>query len=213
MSWMQQKKIIRPYWVQIHLFTHSAVEKNHIIVLSAIMLSSKLGVWNGTFLFIVGKNNTSVKYPLDVMGIWRVTWLTVERNGINSWMQLGIQANPHLKGHMQTHSGGKPDICVECNKIFHQGGRWRTHMSIHSHTCTRCNQTFSLARTLKIHRLIHQREKRYDCVQCVKFFHRSEHLKTHMLVHTREKSYICRECICKQCKNSFSIWRFAKTEE
>ena len=64
---------------------------------------------------------------------------------------------------------------------------------IKNHTCTRCNQTFSLARTLKIHRLIHRREKGYDCVQCVKSFHRSEHLKTHMLVHTRERSYICRE--------------------
>ena len=65
---------------------------------------------------------------------------------------------------------------------------------IKNHTCTRCNQTFSLAQTLKIHRLIHQRESRYDCVQCVKSFHRSEHLKTHMLVHTGERSYICRKC-------------------
>ena len=65
---------------------------------------------------------------------------------------------------------------------------------IKNHTCTRCNQTFSLAQTLKIHCLIHRREKHYDCVQCVKSFHRSEHLKTHMLVHTRERSYIYREC-------------------
>ena len=110
-------------------------------------------------------------------------------------MQLGIQANPHLKGHMPTHSGGKPGNCVECNKIFHQGARLRTHMSIHSVEKSHMNQMQSNIQSCSnLSCLIHRREKRYDCFQCVKSFHRSEHLKTHMLVHTRERSFICREC-------------------
>ena len=50
-----------------YIFLHT-IGKNHI-VLSAITLSPKVGFWNGTFLFIVGKNNTSVKYPSDVLDI------------------------------------------------------------------------------------------------------------------------------------------------
>ena len=99
---------------------------------------------------------------------------------------------------MPKHSGGKPNNCVESNKIFHQGACLRTHMSIHTPQWLKIPHALDAIKHLALLKLWKYtawfRERRYDCVQCVKSFHRSEHLKTHMLVHTRERSYICREC-------------------
>ena len=128
-------------------------------------------------------------------------------------------SSPRKKGGAVKETGRR-NICKPALHIIEEGGlkaTQRVHKGETSYTCCTCSQSFSCVEHLKLHTIIHSREKStrrksftaaghldtttniqtekpYACSTCGKTFSGKRHLKRHTRIHTGKKPYTCSTC-------------------
>lgn len=97
---------------------------------------------------------------------------------------------------LQTHMGGKPYQCNECDLSFALFGEFKVHVNeIHTVTkdrrCADCFKLFTSTDELDQHYAL---EHRYECEICGKSFARLGYLQAHIEIHNGVSMFNCRQC-------------------
>ncbi|XP_061475483.1 zinc finger protein 436-like isoform X2 [Rhineura floridana] len=100
--------------------------------------------------------------------------------------------------HGKTHTGEKPQACMEHEKNFSDRELPIKHQATYTgekpYKCMECGKGFSWHSRLISHRRTHTGEKPYKCVDCEKSFRHKVTLISHQRTHTGEQPYKCMLC-------------------
>lgn len=109
----------------------------------------------------------------------------------------------------------KPIKCRKCGKILKTFFRWLRHFQKHKRLklnenvsnletettsrlkCNDCDRTFRFKSQLKVHSLIHLKQKPFSCKYCSYGTASLGTLKVHERIHTKERPYSCDLCEAK----------------
>ena len=102
----------------------------------------------------------------------------------------------HCSCTLQTHMGGKPYQCNECDLSFALFGEFKvhvneTHVQTKDRRCTDCFKLFDTTEELDQHYTL---EHRYECEICGKSFARLGYLQAHIEIHNGVSMFNCRQC-------------------
>ena len=88
--------------------------------------------------------------------------------------------------------------CPDCGKLFLDSRRLKVHSVVHTkqkrHECTACGMKFTQHSSLNRHKKIHSEDKNHECTECGLKFVQKYSLTRHMLVHSGEKPHKCLQC-------------------
>ena len=99
---------------------------------------------------------------------------------------LLVSSQDELVGHIKSHSGLRPFVCLECGQIFTERSSMVTHKKLHlgpdayKYECNLCGRKFAKASTLVRHKQTHTGEKPFACNICQKSYVNQYTLKTHV---------------------------------
>ncbi|CAH0403763.1 unnamed protein product [Chilo suppressalis] len=91
-------------------------------------------------------------------------------------------------------------FCDICKKGYARKGGIRSHLKIdhgygiNMHNCKWCNKKFDAASKLKMHAVVHTRERNFHCEHCGNKFVTQAALKYHVRLHTGERPFQCKIC-------------------
>ena len=104
----------------------------------------------------------------------------------------------------------KPFKCDICPKSYtskpYLENHEKTYRDEHQHRCKDCSKVFKYASRLKVHQMIHSKDKpkmapgtddkikTFNCVICSKSYPTNGQLKKHEIIHSDEKPYQCNDC-------------------
>ena len=105
----------------------------------------------------------------------------------------------HRKRHENVqHIRSYSKKCPECGKLFLHRQALKVHSVIHTkqrkYECTVCGMKFTQTASLGRHKKIHSEDKKHECAECGLKFVQKYSLKRHMLVHSGEKPHQCLQC-------------------
>ena len=88
--------------------------------------------------------------------------------------------------------------CPDCGKLFLDNKKLKVHSVVHTkqrkYECDVCGMKFSQASSLCRHKKIHSEDKKHECTECgLKFFQKYS-LTRHLLVHSGDKPHQCSQC-------------------
>ncbi|XP_041349548.1 zinc finger protein 665-like isoform X1 [Gigantopelta aegis] len=108
---------------------------------------------------------------------------------------LLVYSEDNLVTHMQSHSGLRPFVCLQCGQTFTERSSMVTHKKLHlgpnayRYECNICGRRFAKASTLVRHKRTHTGEKPFTCNICQKSYVNQYTLKTHMAkVHLKDNA-------------------------
>ena len=88
-----------------------------------------------------------------------------------------------------------------CNHRFVTWSGMLAHRETHRkghHKCTQCNRVFTWLSSLKEHKVLHSKTRKFKCAKCGKVYKQKYELKRHCTKHGW-KSFVCNTC-------SFKTW-------
>ena len=105
----------------------------------------------------------------------------------------------HRKKHENTrHIRNYSKKCPDCGKLFLDSRSLKVHSVVHTKQkrfeCTVCGMKFTQKTSLNRHRKIHTKDKKHECTECNLKFVQKYALTRHMLVHTGDKPHKCHHC-------------------
>ena len=105
----------------------------------------------------------------------------------------------HRKKHENTrHIRNYSKKCPDCGKLFLDRQRLKLHSVVHTkqkrHECAACGMKFTQHSSLNRHKKIHGEDKIHACTECGLKFVQKYSLTRHMLVHSGEKPHQCLQC-------------------
>ena len=116
---------------------------------------------------------------------------------VRNWQKVKVLLTYQKKFCRETQGRKRTQMCVQCqlyviwssgeSECAHAHPQWSLHLF-------RLKETFGRAGTLKIHRVVQNKENMHTCVQCQKTFGRAGDLKRHMITQSGVKMYTCSEC-------------------
>jgi len=68
---------------------------------------------------------------------------------------------------------------------------WRNWCFAANYVCWVCQKSFKTEHYLKMHMVIHSKDKPFQCDVCNSSFNRKDKLKRHMLIHDPVKRFMC----------------------
>ena len=129
----------------------------------------------------------------------KLTHPAVDRPYKCRYCDATYRKNNHRKKHENTrHIRNYSAKCPVCGKKFLDRQHLKVHSVVHTKerrfSCTVCDMRFTQSSSLARHKKIHTEDKKHECTECNLKFVQKYSLTRHMLVHTGDKPHRCNHC-------------------
>lgn len=112
-----------------------------------------------------------------------------------------VNLKPHMDTHVEIENRRKPYHCEYCGKEYLQRAQFDGHVN-KEHTGLKpfkcdfngCNKTFHGRPSLRMHKIQHTAERRFNCEYCPRSYLYAHHLSHHRYTHTKERIFTCSHC-------------------
>lgn len=112
-----------------------------------------------------------------------------------------VNLKPHMDTHVEIENRRKPYRCEYCGKEYLQRAQFDGHVN-KEHTGLKpfkcdfngCNKTFHGRPSLRMHKIQHTAERRFNCEYCPRSYLYAHHLSHHRYTHTKERIFSCTHC-------------------
>lgn len=112
-----------------------------------------------------------------------------------------VNLKPHMDTHIKIENRRKPYHCEYCGKQYLQRAQFDGHVN-KEHTGLKpfkcdfngCNKAFHGRPSLRMHKIQHTAERRFNCEYCSRSYLYAHHLSHHRYTHTKERIYHCPHC-------------------
>ena len=109
----------------------------------------------------------------------------------------------NLNSHILTHPAvPRPYKCRYCDATYKKENHRKMHENTrhirnYSKKCSDCGKLFLDTRRLKVHSVVHTKQRRFECKVCGMKFTQTSSLARHKKIHTEDKKHECTECNLK----------------
>ncbi|ODM87422.1 putative zinc finger protein [Orchesella cincta] len=128
------------------------------------------------------------------------------------------ESRSNLEAHLAAmHTNEKPYYCDICHNSYYSKSNFKKHRGINmgckgrpksEKTCKVCQKSFKTNQSMKLHQLVHTREKAHKCSECSVAFGRKYDLQHHIrTVHRNIRPFPC-----PLCDKSFALKANLKTQ-
>lgn len=112
-----------------------------------------------------------------------------------------VNLKPHMDTHVDIENRRKPYQCEYCGREYLQRAQFDGHVN-KEHTGLKpfkcdfngCNKTFHGRPSLRMHKIQHTAERRFNCEYCPRSYLYAHHLSHHRYTHTKERIFDCPHC-------------------